>query len=70
MSTTRFSPVLRQPARHIWAITWALSVPRLRRRLIPVEAYLFLADYHALIKNQNPEDVAQSVEKSPPPGWR
>ena len=25
-----------------------------------VEAYLFLADYHALIKNQNPEEVAQS----------
>ena len=25
-----------------------------------VEAYLFLADYHALIKNQNPEAVAQS----------
>ena len=25
-----------------------------------VEAYLFLADYRALIKNQNPEDVAQS----------
>ena len=25
-----------------------------------VEAYLFLADYHALIKNQNPEQVAQS----------
>ena len=25
-----------------------------------VDAYLFLADYHALIKNQNPEEVAQS----------
>ena len=25
-----------------------------------VEAYLFLADYHALIKNQNPDEVAQS----------
>ena len=25
-----------------------------------VEAYLFLADYHALIKNQNPVEVAQS----------
>ena len=25
-----------------------------------VDAYLFLADYHALIKNQNPDEVAQS----------
>lgn len=25
-----------------------------------VEAYLFLADFHALIKNQNPDEVAQS----------
>ena len=25
-----------------------------------VEAYLFLADYHALIKNQNPDEIAQS----------
>ena len=35
-----------------------------------VEAYLFLADYHALIKNQNPDEVAQSVERSPLPGSR
>ena len=25
-----------------------------------MDAYLFLADYHALIKNQNPDEVAQS----------
>ena len=25
-----------------------------------VEAYLFLADFHALIKNQNPDEVAKS----------
>ena len=24
-----------------------------------VEAYLFLADFHALIKNQNPDEVAR-----------
>ena len=27
---------------------------------LDVEAYLFLADFHALIKNQNPDEVAQS----------
>ena len=27
---------------------------------VDVEAYLFLADFHALIKNQNPDEVAQS----------
>ena len=27
---------------------------------VAVEAYLFLADFHALIKNQNPDQVAQS----------
>ena len=33
-----------------------------------VEAYLFLADFHALIKNQNPDQVAQSSLRSRPPG--
>ena len=33
-----------------------------------VDAYLFLADYHALIKSQDPDLVAQSSAKLPLPG--
>ena len=61
MSTTRvLTGITTTGTPHLGNYVGAIR-PAIAASLDPtVEAYLFLADYHALIKNQNPEDVAQS----------
>ena len=61
MSSTRvLTGITTTGASHLGNYVGAIRPAIAASRDPSVDAYLFLADYHALIKNQNPDEVAQS----------
>ena len=61
MSSTRvLTGITTTGAPHLGNYVGAIRPAIAASRDPEVDAYLFLADYHALIKNQNPDEVAQS----------
>ena len=61
MSSTRvLTGITTTGAPHLGNYVGAIRPAIAASRDPEIDAYLFLADYHALIKNQNPDEVAQS----------
>jgi tryptophanyl-tRNA synthetase len=64
------SPASPPPARpHLGNYVGAIRPAVVASRARQCESFFFLADYHALIKCDDPARMQRSRWRSPPPGW-